>query len=118
MSERKRRRLAEDAQQLELCAEDLRTLTSSIASCLFREPSSQVSVPLRRSVSSKPRDGPPKTAPRPSKSLYSVVSSAAYAAKTSATQQQDTWQLQLHRLATGLSEKESSNAGSRRLMGV
>jgi len=60
-------------------------------------------------VSSKPRDGPPKTAPRPSKSLYSVVSSAAYAAKTSATQQQDTWQLQLHRLATGLSEKESSN---------
>ncbi|KAG6955594.1 hypothetical protein JG688_00011806 [Phytophthora aleatoria] len=109
MSERKRRRVEEDARRLELCADDLRELGASIGSCLFRAPTVHVSVPLQASSSSsKPRKTVSKSPSVPSRSLYSLVSSAAYAAKTNASGHPDTWQTTLHRLALEIAEKNGS----------
>ncbi|KAG2773457.1 hypothetical protein JG687_00009603 [Phytophthora cactorum] len=109
MSERKRRRVEEDARRLELCADDLRELGASIGSYLFRAPTMHVSVPLQTSSSSsKPRNTVSKSPSVPSRSLYSLVSSAAYAAKTNASGHPDTWQTTLHRLAREIAEKNGS----------
>ncbi|KAG6614087.1 Translation initiation factor eIF-3 subunit 10 [Phytophthora cinnamomi] len=100
MSERKRRRLDEDARRLELCAADLRELGASIGACAFRAPSAHVTVPLQRSrAAPRPTTAAAHQAPR---SLYSVVSSAAHAARTSAQSRQETWQAALQRLAAEL----------------
>ncbi|KAI9982179.1 hypothetical protein PInf_008131 [Phytophthora infestans] len=110
MSERKRRRVEEDARRLELCADDLRELGASIGSCLFRTPSIHVSVPLQApSSSSKPRRPVSKSPSIPSRSLYSLVSSAAYAAKANVSGNQDTWPTKLHRLALEIDEKNGSS---------
>ncbi|ETL32902.1 hypothetical protein L916_14572, partial [Phytophthora nicotianae] len=109
MSERKRRRVDQDARRLELCADDLRELGSAIGSCLFRAPSTHVSVPLQApSSSSKPRKTVSKSPSSPSRSLYSLVSSAAYATKTNVSGQQDTWQATLSRFALEIAEKNGS----------
>ncbi|EGZ16300.1 hypothetical protein PHYSODRAFT_509434 [Phytophthora sojae] len=103
MSERKRRRLDEDARRLELCAADLRELGAAIGSCAFRLPSENVSVPLQRSrAASKPPKPAASSGRSSSRSLYSVVSSSAYAAKTNAQSRQETWQEALQRLAAEL----------------
>ncbi|CAI5701119.1 hypothetical protein KXD40_004291 [Peronospora effusa] len=109
MSERKRQRVDADAHRLELYADDLRQIGSSIGSCLFRKPSTRISIPVRASTSpSRPRKVSSKTASPPSRSLYSVVSKSAYASKTSATSHESTWQITLHRLAQVISEKTGS----------
>ncbi|CAH0489666.1 unnamed protein product [Peronospora farinosa] len=109
MSERKRQRVDADAHRLELYADDLRQIGSSIGSCLFRKPSTRVSIPVRASTSpSRPRKVSSKTASPPSRSLYSVISKSAYASKTSATSHESTWQITLHRLAQVISEKTGS----------
>ncbi|KAG3110890.1 hypothetical protein PI124_g12630 [Phytophthora idaei] len=109
MLERKRRRVEEDARRLELCADELRELGASIGSCLFRAPTLHVSVPLQTSSSSsKPRKTVSKSPSVPPRSLYSLVSSAAYAAKTNASGRPDTWQTTLHRLALEIAEKNGS----------
>ncbi|KAG7388574.1 hypothetical protein PHYPSEUDO_012211 [Phytophthora pseudosyringae] len=109
MSERKRRRADEDARRLEQCAGDLRDLSASIGSCRFRTPSAHVSVPLQApGASSKPRKPASKSPSASTRSLYSLVSSAAYEAKTSAAIRQDTWQTTLHRLALETGEKSGS----------
>ncbi|KAE8968760.1 hypothetical protein PF011_g27062 [Phytophthora fragariae] len=101
MSERKRQRLDEDARRLELCAADLRELSAAIGTCAFRAPSEHVSVPLQRSRAAS--KAPRPAAGRPaSRSLYSVVSSSAYAAKTNAQSRQQTWAEALQRLAAEL----------------
>ncbi|KAE8955042.1 hypothetical protein PR003_g31960 [Phytophthora rubi] len=101
MSERKRQRLDEDAWRLELCAADLRELSAAIGTCAFRAPSEHVSVPLQRSRAAS--KAPRPAAGRPaSRSLYSVVSSSAYAAKTNAQSRQQTWAEALQRLAAEL----------------
>ncbi|KAL3657580.1 hypothetical protein V7S43_017547 [Phytophthora oleae] len=108
MSERKRRH-EDDAHRLELCADDLRELGASIGSCLFREPSVLVSVPLRASSSTSKRHKPvSKAASFSSGSLYSLVSSSAYAAKTNASGAQDMWKTTLHRLALEIGENDGS----------
>ncbi|OWZ07361.1 Translation initiation factor eIF-3 subunit 10 [Phytophthora megakarya] len=109
MSERKRQRVEENARRLELCASNLRDLSASIGSYQFRTSSMNVSVPLQAPKSvSKPRNQLSQSTSRPSSSLYSFVSSAAYAAKTNAANGQDTWQTTLHRLALELTEETSS----------
>ncbi|KAG1690144.1 hypothetical protein DVH05_028352 [Phytophthora capsici] len=108
MSERKRRQ-EDDAHRLELCADDLRELGASIGSCLFRKPSTLVSVPLRASSSTSKRHKPAsKTTSISSDSLYSLVSSSAYAAKTNASGDQDAWKKTLHRLALEIAENSGS----------
>ena len=109
MSERKRQRVDDDARRLEVYADDLRQISSSIGSCLFRKPSARISVPLKVSNSpSRPRKASSKTASPLSQSLYSVVSKSAYAAKTSAANHEDTWQITLHRLAQAILENTGS----------
>ncbi|KAG1689957.1 hypothetical protein DVH05_001787 [Phytophthora capsici] len=108
MSERKRRH-EDDAHRLELCADDLRELGASIGSCLFRKPSTLVSVPLRASSSTSKRHKPTSTTTSiPSDSLYSLVSSSTYAAKTNASGDQDAWKKTLHRLALEIAENSGS----------
>ncbi|KAE8986610.1 hypothetical protein PR002_g22301, partial [Phytophthora rubi] len=101
MSERKRQRLDEDARRLDLCAADLRELSAAIGTCAFRAPSDHVSVPLQRSCAASKTPRPAAGRPA-SRSLYSVVSSSAYAAKTNAQSRQETWAEALQRLAAEL----------------
>ncbi|KAE9071973.1 hypothetical protein PF005_g16195 [Phytophthora fragariae] len=101
MSERKRQRLDEDARRLDLCAADLRELSAAIGTCAFRAPSDHVSVPLQRSCAASKTPRPAAGRPA-SRSLYSVVSSSAYAAKTYAQSRQETWAEALQRLAAEL----------------
>ncbi|CAI5721700.1 unnamed protein product [Peronospora destructor] len=109
MSERKRKRVDTDAHRLEFYADDLRHIGSSIGSCLSRQPSTRISIPLRASNSPcRPRKVSSTTASPPSRSLYSVVSNSAYAAKTSVTIHEETWQITLHRMAQVISEKTGS----------
>ncbi|KAG7400807.1 hypothetical protein PHYBOEH_004321 [Phytophthora boehmeriae] len=113
MSEHKRRRVTEDARRLELCADDLRELGASIGSCSFRTPSTSSLVSLKPSEpTAKSRNRPLKS---PSPSLYSVVSSAAFAAKTNASSRQDTWQEALERLTKEMDEASGSSDASERL---
>uniref|UniRef100_H3G8R3 Uncharacterized protein n=1 Tax=Phytophthora ramorum TaxID=164328 RepID=H3G8R3_PHYRM len=115
MSESKRRRVDDDARRLELCAEDLRELGASIGSCVFRAPSTHTMVPLQASsATQEPRTAPSKSASFPSRSLYSLVSSAAYAAKCDAQTRPDTWQTTLRRLASELAERNASDASVER----
>ncbi|KAK1935472.1 hypothetical protein P3T76_010697 [Phytophthora citrophthora] len=108
MSERKRRH-DDNAHRLELCADDLRELGASIGSCLFRDPSTLVSVPLQASSSTSKRHKPvTKSASISSDSLYSLVSSSAYAAKTNASGGMDAWKTTLHRLALEIAENSGS----------
>ncbi|CAI5724890.1 unnamed protein product [Peronospora destructor] len=109
MSERKRKRVDTDAHRLEFYADDLRQVVSSIGSCLSRQPLTRISVPLRASNSPcRPRKVSSTTASTPSRSLYSVVSKSAYAAKTSVTSHEETWQVMLHHMAQVISEKTGS----------
>ncbi|CAI5714772.1 unnamed protein product [Hyaloperonospora brassicae] len=110
MSDRKRQRVDAAARRLQLCADDLRHMSSSLASCQFRQPSAHTSIPLPASRSApKPRKASiPKPSSPCSLSLYSVVSSATYAAKTSASEHEKTWQMTLHRLGLEILEKTGS----------
>ncbi|CAH0480977.1 unnamed protein product [Peronospora belbahrii] len=109
MSERKRQRLDDDAHRLEACADDLRQIGSSIGSLLIRKKLARVSVPLRTSNSPiKPRKTLSKTVSPSSQSLYSVISRSAYAAKRSDANNQETWQIMLHRLSQEILEKMGS----------
>ncbi|POM68890.1 Hypothetical protein PHPALM_14895 [Phytophthora palmivora] len=105
----KRQRVDENARRLELCASDLRDLSASIGSYPFRTSSVHVSVPLQPSNSvSKPRNHLSQLTSHASTSLYSLVSSSAYAAKMNPSGGEDTWQTTLHRLALELAEETGS----------
>ncbi|RLN20463.1 hypothetical protein BBJ28_00020996 [Nothophytophthora sp. Chile5] len=118
MSDRKRRKVAEDARRLELCAEDLRELGASIGACAFRRSVARAPVPLRAPSDASSASKPPSKASRPaattSSSLYSLVSSAAYAAKTNAAFQQESWLQALQRLAAEMDAAGSSSEASER----
>uniref|UniRef100_A0AAV1TA35 Uncharacterized protein n=1 Tax=Peronospora matthiolae TaxID=2874970 RepID=A0AAV1TA35_9STRA len=110
MSDRKRQRINADARRLELCADDLRQIGSSLSSRQFRQPMAHTSIPLQASRSlPKPRNAlKSQSASPPSLSLYSIVSSSVYAAKTSASDHENTWQTTLHRLGLEILEKTGS----------
>ncbi|RLN06075.1 hypothetical protein BBJ28_00021036 [Nothophytophthora sp. Chile5] len=118
MSDRKRRKVAEDARRLELCAEDLRELGASIGACAFRRSVARAPVPLRApsdaSSSSKPPSKASRSPAATSSSLYSLVSSAAYAAKTDAAFQPESWLQALQRLAAEMAAAGSSGEASER----
>ncbi|TDH69802.1 hypothetical protein CCR75_008730 [Bremia lactucae] len=106
---------ADDARHLELCANELRELGAAIGSCRFRTPSSHLSIPLQTSESTSKRRKLVSTSPsKTSRSLFSLVSSAAYAAKTNASSHQETWQATLHRLALAIDEKNASKGSIER----
>lgn len=100
----------EDARRLELCADDLCELGASIESCLFRPPSTHATLSLQPSTFTSKRHQPVSTSPyNSSRSLYSLVSSAAYAAKSNASSHQDMWRTILAQLALELAKKSGSN---------